>query len=96
MHALDKYRKAHEQPFEHRMSMHRLIGTEGMHRVDTRLPGCGGTCLQGERPCDCPRGHADEAALYDKPKPSLWMRIKTRVKAKLAEWNRNHWIGDEQ
>jgi hypothetical protein len=92
MHALDKYRKAHEQPFEHRMSMHRLIGTEGLRHVDTH---CTGKCQHG-RQCDCESGHADEAALYDEPKPSLWQRIKTRIKAKLAEWNRNHWIGDEE
>jgi hypothetical protein len=90
-----KFRKAHEQPFERCMSMHRLIGTEGFAHIDTHTAKalqaqcglCSGSCHDDQ---NCPIQFAQMPAeppqpyVHTKAKPSLWARFKAWL------------IGDEQ
>lgn len=90
-----KYRSANAQPFEQRLGLHRLIGTEGL--IDTHRPlcprdTCNGGCETREG-CQCAVGYASMPAPAEPQRvvltpPSLMQRIK----AWWAGFKRRHLI----
>jgi hypothetical protein len=114
-----QYRKAKAQSFEkdigriadrleaisedNRRALHRLCGTEGLHRIDTRCPMCpteqaiqaqcgycNGSCHQDQH---CPIQHSQTPSPID-PQP-VQLR-KTGLWTRFRSWLERHCIGWEQ